>query len=121
MITIARGFAAGVVLAGTAVGLAVPASAEAPSGSYTATTIEGGMVMQPGSTMNWSLTPCGPDCTRIEPNPPNPKTFDLHPQGNSWTGVDGAGCAVTLDSTSLLVTEVCPVLGNLSFQLTKNG
>src|SRR4051812_10687704 len=66
MITINRGLVAGVVLAGAALGLASPASAGPPSGSYLGTVTEArGEGAQVGGTLTLALNPCGPDCVTI--------------------------------------------------------
>jgi hypothetical protein len=89
MMTVTRGLAAGVVLAGAAVGLAGPASAEPLSGTYSATfnSSSGEMQTRAGDTLTFVLTPCGPDCTHLA-NPSEPSTDkDLHLLGSLWTAV----------------------------------
>jgi hypothetical protein len=100
MITVTRGLALGLILGGAAVGLAGPASAEATAGNYTATIIDPGESHKTGST-SWSLAPCGPDCLDlISPNKP---LWQLHRQGNVWTGSDDTN-DVSLDNDSLVLT-----------------
>jgi hypothetical protein len=122
MMTITRAMAVAAVLAGAAVGMAGPASAEPLSGPYTTTIIDGGGIKENGSTSIWTLASCGPDCTRLQTA--SGFAFDLHPQGNTWTGsFDEAGvtCTSTLDNSSLLLTRQCPGQPNVVIGLTKNG
>jgi hypothetical protein len=128
--TITRRVAAAAVLAGAAVGLASPASAEPPSGNYTATVtavndpMAAEMLM--GQTNPATLTPCGSDCTHMVLGE---KRFesDLRQQGDTWSGPlirpSGAPCTATLNSSSLILTSDCP--GDVplitTYQLTKNG
>lgn len=127
-----RGSAVGVVLVSAAVGLAIPASAEPPSGAYTATVISSSnpMVgMNGGDTVPATLTPCGPDCTHIQLGARDSFQSDLRLQGNTWTGTriagrDGTGgtCTFTLDNSSLVLTDDCPATPSIiQYQLTKNG
>lgn len=102
MMTITRASAAGVVLAGVAVGLAGPASAEPVAGDYTATMINAGATgKQEGSTTVWILNDCGPDCTHV--NTGRGPGFDLRRQGEVWASVDG-DTTRTLDNNSLILT-----------------
>jgi hypothetical protein len=122
MIIIARGLAAGAVLAGAAVGLASPASAEPPSGEYTATVIDG-LKLSAGKSEPATLTQCGADCTHLQLGQIG---SDLHPQGDSWSGAFNAGygdCTFTVDNTSLVLTEQCgaPFPVSNHYQLTKNS
>jgi hypothetical protein len=118
MMAITRGLGACIVLAGAAVGLAGPASAEPLSGSYTATVIDGAKTYKNGSTTTWTLSPCGPDCTHLAP-----VDMDLHLEGNNWTGRWGPSntCTASLDGGSLVFTEACPDNPNLVIGLRKNG
>jgi hypothetical protein len=119
MITIIRGLAAGVILAGAAVGLASPASAEPLDGSYAATMLDGGGIKKNGSTTTFTLTSsCGPDCISLHTGSGSP--FDLHRQGNAWTGSVEA-CTWRLDNSSLVITRTCPDQPNIVIGLTKNG
>ena len=127
MITITRGLAIGVVLAGAAVGLASPASAAPLSGSYTATITDLNPPWSqagPGDAMDVTLNPCGPDCTTFAaPKVPHPWTTDLHLQGNTWTGTQpdvGFGtCPMTLDNNSRALTIDCPAIPTtIHFALT---
>jgi hypothetical protein len=115
MTTIIRALAAGVVLAGAAVGLAGPASAQLGEGSYTWTVTGGGMA---GVHSQWVLTPCGQTCMTVQYS--NGETNDFHLQGNTWTGTNSAGCTETIDNNSLAGRNVCPALST-EFQLSKNG
>jgi hypothetical protein len=127
MMTITRGLAVGAVVAGAALGLANPASAESLSGTYTATVTDvidsvGPGPIRVGATMTWALTSCGADCTRLEVNPPNPEhLLDLHLQGNSWTGgPDSVECTKKIDTAASAATEVCP-MWTIQYALSKTG
>lgn len=61
---ITRIAATAAVLAGAAVGLASPASAEPLQGTYTAEVIASDGSASPLTNSPWVFTPCGPDCTR---------------------------------------------------------
>ncbi|WNG94989.1 hypothetical protein [Mycobacterium sp. ITM-2016-00318] len=100
MITITRGLAVGAVLAGAAVGLAGPASAEPTAGNYTATIIDPGDSNKTGST-TWNLASCGPDCFNV--NDTSKTLWQLHRQGTVWTGSDDIN-TVSLDNDSLILT-----------------
>lgn len=119
MMTITQGLAVAAVLAGAAVGLAGPASADPVDGSYTATMIDGGGIKKDGSMATFTLTSsCGPDCINLNTGSGSP--FDLHRQGNAWTGTVEA-CTWTLDNSSLVITRACPDQPNIVIGLTKNG
>jgi hypothetical protein len=110
----------GVAVAALPVGLAGPASADAPSGPYTATVVDGGLFFTVGFTSNWTISPCGPDCAHLQTQD---TTIDLHRQGDTWTGTHtnarGRTCVETLDS-SLTFMDECPG-GTVVWQLAKNG
>ena len=116
MVTITRGLAIGVVLAGTAIGLASPAWAELTPGDYTATMLDAGASgKKVGSSVSWPATPCGPDCMHIN-------AWDLHLQGNTWTGTDANGAQVSVDNNTLTLTIHYPVQQpDVIIGLTKNG
>lgn len=113
-------------LAGAALGLASPASAEPPSGTYTATvtdvTAAGPPPIEIGGTMIWAMTPCGADCTHLEINPPNAKgQEDLHMQGGSWAnGGNSLGCTRTINAEATSATEVCKYW-TIQYALTRTG
>jgi hypothetical protein len=110
----------GVAVAALAVGLAGQASADVPSGSYTATVVNGGLFFTVGFTSNWTISPCGPDCAHLQTQD---TPIDLHRQGDTWTGTHtnarGRTCIETLDG-SLTFMDECPG-GTVIWQLTKNG
>jgi hypothetical protein len=117
MMTIARGLAIGVVLAGAAIGLASPASAELTPGQYTGTMLDAGASgKQVGTTVVWPATPCGPDCMHLGDSP----GWDLHLQGNTWTGTNQTGAQASLDNSSLILTVHYPN-ADVIIGLTKNG
>ncbi len=112
---ISRLLAAGVVLAGAAIGLAGPASAEPLEGSYTATVVGGSMagVHLPAPVI---ASGCGSDCTNLQILGTG---TDLHPQSDTLTGTwpmkNGGTCAVSVN-TQTLVMDQC---GD-TYQLTRN-
>ena len=93
--------AVAVVVAGAGVGLAGPAAAEAPSGTYTASFSNGA-----GSTLDytWTFTPCGPDCTRMDQGAIG-TVVELRLQGNTRSGSgqnrEGRTCTAAFDAASL--------------------
>jgi hypothetical protein len=115
MMMITRGLAVGIVLAGAAVGLAGPASAQLSEGSYTWTVTGGAMT---GVHSQWVLTPCGETCMTVRFS--NGETTDFHLQGNTWTGTNSAGCTWTTDNNSLAGRDDCPA-SSYEYQLTRNG
>ena len=121
MKTITYGCAASAVLAGVAIGLAGPASADPTAGPYTATIIDPGASHKTGS-VNWSLEPCGPDCFRLLNTQASP-LFELHRQGSVWAGnsMTGSANTATLDNDSLILTIQAPGDPNVVIGMTKNG
>ena len=119
MKTTIRGIAVCAALGAAAVGLASPASAEPLSGPYNATMIEpGASGGEVGLAAHFLFTECGPDCTGAQSEV---GTFQLHPQGDVWTGSSaGSPCTWTIDS-SLVVANQCPGDPRVAFQLTKAG
>ena len=118
MSTFIRGLATGVAIAGAAIGLAGTASADPTAGSYTATIIDPGASHKTGSTA-WNLAPCGPDCIRIADT--DKALWDLHRQGNAWTGTDQYGTQ-SLDNDSLILTISYPDGDpNVVIGLTRNA
>src|SRR2546421_12538564 len=93
--------AVGCVVAGAAIALAAPASADAPSGTYTASVTQGGGGVRAGRTATITFAPCGPDCTNMSVEGTG-ATGDLHRQGDAWVGsltaANGDVCAQTLNS-----------------------
>ena len=102
MMTIGRGLAIGAVFAGTALGLANPASAEPLSGMYKATATD-----STGATVDatWILTPCGPDCLTLMWKT---SVQQMHRQGSIWTSTDKNACVTTMDENTLTGTFACP-------------
>jgi hypothetical protein len=102
-------------VAGVAVGLAASASAAPLSGSYSA--VIGGDQGSP-TMQTWVFTPCGPNCTSMEIDPPHPATIrELHLQGTTWTGPDES-CVTTIDNNSLAGSTGCGAIV-MHVQLTK--
>ncbi len=117
--TMIRTVAITAALAGAAVGLAGPVSADPLDGTYTAMAIKGPR----GAVTTTTFTPCGPDCVHLQTQ--TGAGTDLHLQGNSWTGIlpmlNGAGeCTESIDKNSLVMTHSCGSYTIVS-QLTKNG
>ncbi len=69
-----------------------------------------------------SVTPCGSDCLHLQT--PGTVEFDLHRQGDTWTGSytmnDGVVCAVSVDNASLAETDTCGA-NAITWQLAKLG
>jgi hypothetical protein len=108
---ISRGLKAVVMSAavmGAAVAMAGPATAESLEGTYFVAAEQ----LQNGG-FTWVFTSCGPDCVTEEPG------NQLLRQGNSWVGTTNAGCATTIDGSSLAGTYQCPMLPPIPVQLTK--
>jgi len=74
--------AVGCVLAGAAMGWAAPASADTPSGSYTASVTQSGGGVRAGTTATVTFAPCGPDCTNMRVEGTG-AAGDLHRQGEA--------------------------------------
>jgi hypothetical protein len=107
---------AAAVMAGAAIGLAGPASAELGEGSYAINSTGGGGGM--GIHSHWVVTPCGQGCLTVRFA--NGETTDFHLQGNTWTGTNAAGCTWTVDNNSLAGRDHCSDL-SFDIQLTKDG
>jgi hypothetical protein len=110
-ITTIRGLAVGVVLAGCAIGLASPASAELTDGTYQLT-----YLTNPDPTPKTVvITSCGADCKRFQiPGPYEP--LDYHLQGDTWTATSKEGHTQTIDNNTLAGT-----ISTWAVQLTKTG
>jgi hypothetical protein len=129
MKTLTYGVAATAVLAGAALGLAGPASAESPNGMYTATITQSNPPgeAQVGDTMTVMLNPCGPDCTTLLSSSSTGWVGDLRLQGDTWAGPvsnahSGTSCNATLDNGSLALILDCPsVPANVQYALAKKG
>ena len=102
------------VIAGAAVGLAGPASADPASGNYTGTMVDGGGRYEVGDSKPWTINPCGPDC--ISAGTAGSPQHQLHRQGNLWIGD-----YETLDENTLIVSFHPPSGEHFAIQLTKNG
>lgn len=104
------------VMAGAAVTLAGPASADPLSGSYTQTTTESNK-FPPGSHLERVFTPCGPDCTRDLTSSNGPA--DFHLQGSTWSYQDEYS-SESFDANSLAGRFVSNSGWYVNFQLTRN-
>lgn len=104
--------------------LAAPAWADPLDGSYTMTATGGtGTRPKTGVTQLWVFTPCGPDCSRLEIEPPSPETIrDYHLLGDAWftSDPDRSHCDDSIDSGSLVGHAHCRI-GTWDYYLTKNG
>jgi hypothetical protein len=113
-----RASAVAVVIAGSAVGLAGPASADPLGGTYTAEIR--GDVSPMTETQTWVFTPCGPDCTNLSIGEGFP-VREMHLQGNTWAAIpygDGGTCSTTIDNTTLAGETGCAPM-SFHVQLTK--
>jgi hypothetical protein len=121
VIAIARRLAVGVVLAGAAVGLASPASADQLNGSYSGTLIDGTGRVLNQKPVSLNFSPCGPDCTHMR-TPSH--DLDLHPQGDVWVANydwNGSPCTTTVNGNTLILDDVCPNQQPMRLSLAKNG
>lgn len=117
-----------VAVVGVGLAFAAPASAEAPSGTYTTTVTEAPPIVSAlvGESSPATFTSCGPDCVHLELGERDSFRGDLHLQGNSWVGTrttrDGAVCTWSVDSISMVLTDECPIFGgSVRRSLTKIG
>ena len=106
MTTSLRGLAAGVVLAGCAVGLASPASAELTDGTYQLT-----WAGDPAPSKGLVVTSCGEGCKHTQ-MVGAAEPVDFHLQGNIWT----PGCRRAGDDRQ---QSPAGVNSGDAFQLTK--
>jgi hypothetical protein len=103
-----RAITTGVLVSGTAVGLAGSAAADPLSGSYTATVIDGATILQVGLTKQVMLSPCGQDCTHLSFEGGRLQS-DLHEDGDDWNGVvpqESEPYRLSLDAKTLTLTSV---------------
>jgi hypothetical protein len=99
------------VVAGAAVGLASPASAELTDGIY-----ELRYIVDPSPTPDTIVvTSCGAGCKHIQMTGPYTPS-DYHLQGNTWTATSVEGTARTIDNDTLAGSAA----GN-AYQLVKVG
>jgi hypothetical protein len=102
-----------VTMAGAAVGLASPATAESLSGSYAVT----GEGLQPN--VSWDFASCGANCVLANGG------WQMHRQGTVWSGKVNDGCMTTIDENNLSGTYQCtsgPIsLPPIAIQLAKSG
>ena len=111
MTTTLRGLAVGAVLAGCAVGLAAPASAELTDGTYQLT-----YVANPGPPPRTIVvTSCGDGCKHAQIVGPYTAT-EYHLQGNTWTAPAADGSLMTIDNNTLAGSA-----NTWAIQLTKVG
>jgi hypothetical protein len=108
--TTIRGLAVGAVLAGCAIGLAGPASAELTDGTYTLDYIG-----HPSDSKTMVVISCGDGCKHMQIVGADPGGVDFHLQGNTWTGLS-SGTVVTIDNDALGGSS-----GGNPFSLTKVG
>lgn len=104
-----RGLVVGGVLAGCAIGLAGPASAELTDGTYQLTYVaDGGPPPRP-----MVVTSCGDGCKHTQiVGPYNASEFHL--QGDTWTAPSADGSLMTIDNNTLAGSA-----NNWAFQLTR--
>jgi hypothetical protein len=129
MKSVVAGLTVCIAVVGAGLASAAPASAEPPNGSYTATVTEAPPIIgtMVGETSTATFTPCGQDCIHLQLGNRDSFQSDLHLQGTVWTGTrvtpDGQEvCTFSLDTNSMVLTDVCPIFGGaLRRSLTKNG
>jgi hypothetical protein len=109
MTTTIRGLAVGAVLAGRAIGLASPASAELTDGTYQMT-----YLVDPGPPDTIVITSCGAGCKHWQMNGPY-TAVEYHLQGDTWTAPSPDG-PMTVDNNTLAGST-----GFWAYQLTKVG
>jgi hypothetical protein len=98
-------------MAGAAVGLAAPASAELTDGAY-----EMRYVKNPSPTPDIIVvTSCGAGCKHFQMNGPY-EPFEYHLEGNTWTAPSKNGLPNTIDNNTLAGSE-----NTWEFQLVKVG
>lgn len=101
---------AGGSLLAAAIGLASPASAEPPTGSFNAVLSWSPSGENGHASGVWTLTSCGPTCVHVQTS--GTTAYDLHQQGDTtWTGtstaVPGSPCTETLQTDSMSISTVC--------------
>jgi hypothetical protein len=102
------------VMAGAAVGLASPASAELLDGTYDQTNPD-------GHTVAVVFTSCGADCKHADYPGTSAPQREYHLKGNTWTASIGKYNEVeTIDNDTLAYTMTSSVAGNHA-QLVKVG
>lgn len=89
---------------GAAVGLAAPASAVPPEGSYTRTVIQGAGIIKDGTVDQVMFTPCGPGCVTFKRPDAEGPGLNLYQQGSDWVFVDEEGKTTTINEDSLVGT-----------------
>jgi hypothetical protein len=121
MMTFNRGLAVGVVLAGAAVGLASPASADLTDGTYQANYDFGG-------SHPWVVTSCGAGCKSVQWDSGDATGTDTYRlNGNTWTTGAPKGeinSVNTIDNNTLVATNTADLMGDHIVgraQLVKNG
>jgi major membrane immunogen (membrane-anchored lipoprotein) len=109
MTAIIRGLAVSVVLAGCAIGLASPASAELTDGTYQLT-----YSADPGpAPKTIVVTSCGDGCKLSQIVGPY-NAVEYHLQGDTWTAPSADGSVMTIDNNTLAGTA-----NTWAIQLTK--
>lgn len=113
-----RALAAAAILAGAAIGVAGPASADPLDGPYTHTiTDKTGGPYKIGAQTPWILSPCGPNCLHVHQAVDPEWDTDLHLEGNRWTGIILSGRKTSFDKDSLVGEDVTP-FGNTTFTVS---
>jgi hypothetical protein len=107
MTTTIRGLAIGTVLAGCAIGLAGPASAELADGTYQMT-----YLVDPGPPETLVVTSCGEGCKTVQMIGYQAAEYRL--QGSTWIASDGS--PKTIDDNTLAGSA-----NTWAYQLTKVG
>ena len=109
------------VMAGAAVGLASPASAELIDGSYerTGDGPAGSVLAGPRTVV---FTPCGTGCKNMAGSLMTDEVIQFHLNGKTWNGTDSSHDELTIDDVSLTGTETSAFLKNpVNFHYVKVG
>ena len=122
MLAIIKATVGGMALFAATTGLAGPATAEVPDGTYQLTVIQGDQHIHNGAHQGAKFSPCGPDCLHVVKPP---EQTDLHLQGGTWFGAAQVGsqtCTLALDDATSNLTEECPAFDlHVVFSMAKKG
>ena len=108
------------VMAGAAVGLAAPASAELLDGTYQRT--GDGPAGSQFSEATVVVTSCGAGCKSLAGTLRSDEVVQLHLEGKTWTGTNSLHDVLTVDNDSLTGSETGPFLkGPVNYRYVKVG
>jgi hypothetical protein len=109
------------VMAGAAVGLASPASADLLDGTYdrTGDGPAGSVLAGPRTVV---FTSCGTGCKNMAGSLLTDEVIQFHLDGKTWTGTDSSHDELTIDNVSLTGTETSTFLRDpVHFTYVKAG